>query len=57
LLHLAKTAAKKRFGSKKQIFGMKSQATIFNPPLSGADGQFCFRLSLDKLKRPALAGR
>jgi len=24
-------AAKKRFGGKKQIFGMKSQATIFNP--------------------------
>jgi hypothetical protein len=31
LLHLAKACCKKRFGGKKQIFGMKSQATIFNP--------------------------
>jgi hypothetical protein len=29
LLYLAKTAAR---GDNKQIFGMKSQAAIFNPP-------------------------
>jgi hypothetical protein len=26
------------FGDKKQIFGVKSQATIFNPPLAWEDG-------------------
>jgi hypothetical protein len=46
-----------RFGGKKQIFGMKSQATIFNPPLNLEDEQFCFHLSVDEPKRPALAGR
>ena len=52
-----KNCCKERFGSKKQIFGMKSQATIFNPPLAWEDGQFCLHLSLDKPKRSALAGR
>jgi hypothetical protein len=36
--HLAKTAAKNGLGGKKQIFGMKYQATIFDPPL----GNFLF---------------
>ena len=44
-------------GDKKQIFGVESQATIFNPPLTWEDDQFYFHLSLDKPKRPALAGR
>jgi hypothetical protein len=48
---------KKRFGGKKQIFGMKSQAPIFNHPLRWQDGQFSFHLSLDKPKRSALAER
>ena len=35
-------------------------STIFNPPIAWEDGQFSFQLfhlSLDKLKRSALAGR
>jgi hypothetical protein len=54
LLYPAKTAAR---GERKQIFGMKSQATIFDPALRWQDGQFSFHLSLDKPKRPALPGR
>jgi hypothetical protein len=30
-LHLGENSLQKAFGSKKQIFGPKSQATIFNP--------------------------
>jgi hypothetical protein len=37
-----KNCCKKRFGSKEQIFGMKSQATIFNPPLTGGMSNFLF---------------
>jgi hypothetical protein len=44
LLHLAKTAAR---GGNKQIFGAKSQATIFNPPYGGRMTNL-FNLSLDK---------
>ena len=44
-------------GDKKQIFGMKSQERSSILPLRWEDGQFSVHLSVDKLKRPALAGR
>jgi hypothetical protein len=46
----------KRFWQQEANFWHEASSTIFDPPLR-EDGQFSFHLSLDKPKRPALAGR